>query len=216
MGWVSFSNEKTVNEIFRLSMINGNANDFNAFPHIPPKAMTRKDGIEKILKRIQTIDKQLRYQVQMGEDDLVVKIKYQFKDDYRPYVSVSINDIDPNDTVPAWDLVMSKRKTPDAAPEARSEFDWQTKAGKRNASRSPEDRKNKRNNREDINNWQIAEFIHAFLVGTTTKPKYTNLDWRVEAATTLGAPVAEGRVSVEGEEATSGNSGLVSDQHSLS
>merc|ERR1711954_314063 len=110
MGWVSFSNEKTVNEIFRLWMINGNANDFNAFPHIPAKAMARQDRIEKILKRIQSIDKQLRYQVRMGDSFLIMKIKYQFKDGYHPYVSVNLQDIDPNDTIPKWDLVTTKRK----------------------------------------------------------------------------------------------------------
>merc|ERR1711954_495540 len=88
--WISFEKERTVNKIFHLAMINGNAREFNAFPHILAKAMAHKEGIEKILKIIQSIDKQLRYQVRMGNDDLVVKIKYQFKDDYRPYVSVNL------------------------------------------------------------------------------------------------------------------------------
>merc|ERR1711954_377916 len=81
--WVSFTNERTVNEIFRLAMINGNAQEFNAFPHILAKAMARKEGIKKILKRIKAIDNQLRHQVRMGENDLTIKIKYQYKDDYR-------------------------------------------------------------------------------------------------------------------------------------
>merc|ERR1711954_331659 len=69
--WISFASERTVNEIFRLSMINGNSKDFNAFPHIPAKAMARKEGIEKTLKRIQAIESQLRYQVRMGQNDLL-------------------------------------------------------------------------------------------------------------------------------------------------
>merc|ERR1712081_121298 len=110
--WINFEKERTVNKIFRLAMINGNAREFNAFPHIPAKAMERKEGIERILKRIQAINRQLRYQVRMGEDDLVVKVKYHFKDDYRPYVSINIDDIDPNGTVKDWDLVMAKKRDP--------------------------------------------------------------------------------------------------------
>merc|ERR1711954_360257 len=137
--------ERTVNEIFRLSMVNGNAREFNAFPHIPAKAMCQKEGIEKILKRIQAINTQLRYQVRMGESDLVIKIKYQYKDDYRPYVSVSLKDIDPNDSVLDWDLVMGKKKATPAGATPNNPFDWQTK-GKRGASSSPEDRLTKRRN----------------------------------------------------------------------
>merc|ERR1712081_80756 len=126
-----------------------------------------------------------RYQVQMGESDLVIKIKYQYKDDYRPYVSVSLKDIDPNDSVPDWDLVMGRRKDSSSGAPSNNPFDWQTKAGKRGASSSPEDRLTKRRNREEIDDWQVAEFVHAFLEGTTTKPRYHNLDWQAEAATDL-------------------------------
>merc|ERR1711954_382798 len=148
--WVSFASERTVNEIVRLSMINRNAREFNAFPHIPAKAMCRKEEIEKILKRIQAINTQLRYQVRMGDNNVVVKIKYQYKDDYRPYVSVSLKDIDPNDSVPDWDVVMAKKKESPAGATPSNPFDWQT-PGKRGASSSPEDRLTKRRNRED---WQ--------------------------------------------------------------
>merc|ERR1711954_167759 len=178
--WISFGSERTVAEIFRLSMINGSSKEFNVFPHIPGKAMSKKEGIERIMKRIQAINQQLRYQVRMGENDLILKIKYQYKDDYRPYVSVDIKDIDPNDPIPDWELVMSSRKTIPETPKA-GPFDWQ-KAGKRNASRSPEDRSSKRSNREDIDDWQIAEFIHEFLEGTRTKPRYKNLDWQAVVA----------------------------------
>merc|ERR1712081_151988 len=189
--WISFEKERTVNEIFRLAMINGNVRNFNAFPHIPAKAMACKEGIEKILKRIQAIDKQLRYQVRMGNDDLVIKIKYQYKDDYRPYISINLNDIDPNDTVPDCDLVMDKRKTDTTNPRTNNPYDWNTKAGKRNASRSPEDRSSKRTNREEVDDFQIAEFIHAFLEGTATKPRYETLNWNLEAATNFNGDSEE-------------------------
>merc|ERR1711954_507558 len=97
------------------------------------------------------------YQVRMGNDDSVIKIKYQFKDDYRSYMSVKLQDIDPNDTVPDWDLVMDKRKTVTSNPKVNDPFDWNTISGKRNASRSPEDRSSKRSNREEVDDFQIAE-----------------------------------------------------------
>merc|ERR1711954_104115 len=153
--------------------------------HIPAKAMKKKEGIEKIRKRIQAINSQLRYQVRIGDSDLIIKIKYQYKDDYRPYVSVSLQDIDPNDTVPDWELVMAGRKVTSPETPTSGPFDWQVKAGKRNASRSPEDRLSKRSNREEIDDWQVAEFIHEFLEGTATKPRYHNLDWQAEVATAL-------------------------------
>merc|ERR1711954_593937 len=183
--WVSFASERTVSEIFRLSMINGNAQEFNPFAHIPAKAMCRKEDIEKILKRIQAINTQLRYQVRMGEDNLVVKVKYSYKDDYQPYCTVRICDIDPNDTVRDWDLTTARKKESAPPMSSGSSFDWQVKAGKRNASQSPESREAKRTNREQIDDWQVAEFIHAFLEGTATKPKYANLDWLAEARTEL-------------------------------
>ena len=117
----------------------------------------------------------------MGNDDLILKIKYQFKDNYRPYVSVDINDINPNGRVPDWDLVMDKRKAEARNIRPNNPYDWNTKLGKRNASRSPEDRSAKRSNREEVDDFQIAEFIHAFLEGTATKPRYENLNWSLEA-----------------------------------
>merc|ERR1711954_148169 len=128
------------------------------------------------------INTQLRYQVRMGEDDLLVKVKYNYKDDYQPYCTVSIRDIDPNDTVREWDLISAKRKE-SVAPG--SVYEWQVKAGKRSASQSLENRQSKRTNREQIDDWQVAEFLHTFLEGTITKPKYANLDWLAEARTEL-------------------------------
>merc|ERR1712081_87677 len=189
--WISFEKERTVNEIFRLAVVNGNARNFNAFPHIPAKAMACKEGIEKILKRIQAVDNMLRYQVRMGTDDLVIKIKYQFKDDYRPYVSIKLEDLDPNDTVPEWDLVMDRRKDDNSKDKVKDPFEWNTKGPKRNASRSPEDRSSKRSNREEVDDFQIAEFIHAFLEGTATKSRYQNLNWNLEAATDFGGEAEE-------------------------
>ena len=61
--WITFEKEKTVSDIFRLTQINNNMKSFNAFPHVPAKALDRKNKIEALLKRIQAIDKPFRYQV---------------------------------------------------------------------------------------------------------------------------------------------------------
>merc|ERR1712081_73072 len=80
---------------------------------------------------------------------------------------------------------MDKRKTVTPNSKVNDPFDWNTKSGKRNASRSPEDRSSKRSNREDVDDFQIAEFIHAFLEGRATKPCYENLNWNLEAASSF-------------------------------
>merc|ERR1711954_215981 len=46
LAWVPFTKTKSVNDIFRLAVINGNSSGFNAFPHVPAKAMKRRDAIE--------------------------------------------------------------------------------------------------------------------------------------------------------------------------
>merc|ERR1711954_545568 len=53
LAWVSFDNPRIVNDIFRLSVQNGNSRDFNAFPNVPGKAMKRHDAIVAIMKRLQ-------------------------------------------------------------------------------------------------------------------------------------------------------------------
>ena len=64
------SSSKTVAEIFRLAMQNGNNQNFNAFPHIPGKALKRHDMIVKILKGLQEQNDQLWYQIRLGKEDL--------------------------------------------------------------------------------------------------------------------------------------------------
>merc|ERR1711954_377974 len=85
LAWVKFEKIKMVNEIFCLAVLNGNMTKFNAFPHIPGKAMARKEGLERILKGLQKINKQLRYQVRLGSKDLEVMIKNHHDYDYKPY-----------------------------------------------------------------------------------------------------------------------------------
>ena len=78
---------------------------------------------------------------------------------------------------------MDRRKNDISNSKVSDPFDWSTKGPKRNASRSPEDRSSKRSNREEVDDFQIAEFIHAFLEGTATKPRYQNLNWNLEGVT---------------------------------
>merc|ERR1711954_532960 len=93
--WVSFKTAKTVSDIFRLAMQNGGSRDFNAFPHIPGKTLKRHDAIVEILKRLQEQNLQLRYQIRLGTKDLEIRVKNHLPTDYRPYVRVEINTIDP-------------------------------------------------------------------------------------------------------------------------
>merc|ERR1711954_584160 len=91
LAWVTFVKTKTVADIFRLAVINGNASEFNAFPHVPAKAMARRDGIERILKSLQADNPQLRYQIRLGEEDLEVFLKNHKEYDYVPYRKVTVN-----------------------------------------------------------------------------------------------------------------------------
>merc|ERR1711954_268956 len=96
LAWVKFEKIRTVKEIFRLAVLNGNMTKFNAFPHIPGKAMVRKEGLEKILKNLQSANKQLRYQIRLGSKDLEVMLKIHQDYDYKPYREIDIESIDPN------------------------------------------------------------------------------------------------------------------------
>merc|ERR1711954_328249 len=125
LAWVMFNSSRTVNHIFRLSVINGNSSQFNAFPHVPAKAMARRDKIEKILKRLQTQNKSLRYQIRLGEDDLNIMLKNHKDFDYIPFRKVTLEMIDPNDKVPEWYLV------------TKNELENTNENGKRKATESP-------------------------------------------------------------------------------
>merc|ERR1711954_130164 len=96
--------EKTVNDIFRYVQMNNNQKQINAFPHVPGKALNRKNSIEKILKRIQVINKPLKYQVRLGKTDLNVMIKHHMPNNYSKYIPMSIDLLDPNGEVMPWDL----------------------------------------------------------------------------------------------------------------
>merc|ERR1711954_243381 len=102
--WLTFQNEKTVADIFCLMQINNNMKSFNAFPHILAKALERKNRIEEIVKRLQGIDKKLRYQVRLGKNDLVIMVKHHVQFDYRQYVPITLDIINPNNDVLEWDL----------------------------------------------------------------------------------------------------------------
>merc|ERR1711954_525386 len=101
---VTFTKAKTVNDIFLLSVINGNMTQFNAFPHVPAKAMARRDAIEALLKNLQKDNSQLRYQIRLGDEDLDIFLKNHKDYDYVPYRKVMLKMIDPNGEVPEWDL----------------------------------------------------------------------------------------------------------------
>merc|ERR1711954_253461 len=168
--WLTFSSERTVSDIFRLTQVNNNMKSFNAFPHIPAKALERKNKVEEILKRVQEIDRKLRYQVRLGKSDVLIMVKHHVEYDYSQYRPVSLDVIDPNCEVPEWDL--------NTKPEDKDDVDDKFKGTKRAAESSPEGsnaRKKKSNHYIDV--WQVAEFLEAFINGTATEPNYGDADW---------------------------------------
>merc|ERR1711954_159188 len=149
----------------------------NAFPHIPAKALERKTKVEEILKKVQEVDRKLRYQVRLGKDDILIMVKHHVDFDYRQYRPVSLDLIDPNCEVPEWDL--------NTKPENKNEDNENFKGAKRVAESSPEGSKaRKRKTNQYIDVWQIAEFLEAFLNGTATEPNYGDADWLEAEVTT--------------------------------
>merc|ERR1711954_501602 len=122
--------------------------------------MAKKESIENILKRLQSINKALRYQVCLGKSDLEVMIKICKEFDWKPYRKIEIFMIDPNNEVPSWDL-STKKDQPQK--DTVNPYDVSKQAGKRGAIESPEGHLSKRSNMDD---WQIQEFVWAYLKDT--------------------------------------------------
>merc|ERR1711954_618009 len=167
----TFASSRTVNNIFKLSVQNGNQTSFQAFPHIPGRAMARKTGLEEILKRLQGMNKQIRYQIRLGKDDIKLFMKNHVEYQWKPYRKVEIHVIDPNGNVPKWDL--TKNDAMNTTNNVNS-FNITKQPGKRGPVESLERRASKRSN---IDDWQVCEFIWAFLEGTKTTPEYKDLTW---------------------------------------
>merc|ERR1711954_531704 len=154
----------------RLAVLNGNSTDFNVFPHVPGKALARRDAIERILKRLQRENTSLRYQICLGDDDLSIMLKNHKEYDYVTYRKVSLKMIYPNNEVPEWDLTSNIHLKNDKPEENEN--------GKRGAPESPEVRPAAK---IQISDWQISEFIWAYLEGPQTTAQYNNLEWELEA-----------------------------------
>lgn len=90
LAWVTFQKVRTVNNIFCFAVQNGNQTNFHAFPHVPAKAIARKEGLENILNRLQGKKKAHRYQIRLGENDLEVFMKNHEPYNYKPYRKVEI------------------------------------------------------------------------------------------------------------------------------
>lgn len=168
LAWVTFSKAKTVSDIFRLAVIYRNTSNFNAFPHVPSKAMKQRDSIESILKRLQKENQSLRYQIRLGEEDLSVVLKNHKEHDYVPYRKVELTMIDPNAEIKDWDLTS---KIPG------KELNEVNANGKIMAPESPEGRTAPK---KQISDWQLSEFLWAYLEGTETTPKYDDTPWELQ------------------------------------
>ena len=88
-------------------------------------------------------------------------MKHHFEYNYRPYVTIDLDTIDPNNEFPEWKYE-KKYKSPVKDKNVANQFQWQIKEkGKRGASASPGGRKAKKE--KNVNNFQIAEFLWSFL-----------------------------------------------------
>ena len=171
-------------------MVNGAGTKFNCFLHIPSKAMKRKEKIESILREVQDMNRQLIYQVRMAESDLKVMVKHFYKNNYWPYVCISIDAIDSNCEVPEWEL-STNRVNP---------FKKVDNGNKRLAEDSPENQTARKKNKE-IPEWRVGEFLWEFLEGTKTKPDYETNDVEIEELEEDDALNAEETVDDETESA---------------
>merc|ERR1711954_435965 len=176
LAWVSFESERIVSEIFRLATQNGGNREFNAFPHIPGKAMRRHDAMVNILKRLQESNTQLRYQIRLGKGDLELRCKNHFQYDYRPYVKIELATIDPNGEIPEWEL---SYKTVNPCSQTVLTGDREKK---RPAEESPENQKIQKR-KKFVPEWQVGEFLWTFLEGTKTTPQYTEENLELEPET---------------------------------
>ena len=143
------------------------------------------------MKRLQGINKQFRYQIRLGNQDIELFMKNYQEYNWKPYRKIDINSVDPNGEIPKWDLTFKGEK---ANKVDVNPFDWSKQPGKRGAIESPEARISKRNN---IDDWQICEFLWAFLEGTTTAPNYKNLTWEKQSKEGSEDAVEEGGEAVE-------------------
>merc|ERR1711954_366591 len=87
--------------------------------------------------------------------------------------------------MPSWDLTKNDSKN---TSNLVNPFDITKQPGKRGPVESPERRAAKRSN---IYDWQVCEFVWAFLEGTKTTPDYKNLTWEQEEITAEDDLVAE-------------------------
>merc|ERR1711954_10371 len=101
-------------------------------------------------------------------DDLLIMVKNHREHDSVPYRKVELNMIDPNSEVPEWELT-SKILGKDEGDKNQN--------GKRSAPESPEGRSAPK---RLINDWQLSEFLWAYLEGMQTTPRYDNLQWELE------------------------------------
>merc|ERR1711954_250392 len=91
--------------------------------------------------------------------------------DYKPYRRIKIFQINPNNEVPPWDLVKNSVKNPIRMTSRLEKGRHQILL-----KEAPPKRGN------FVNDWQIGEFVWAYLKGTQTKPQYHALTWELEDA----------------------------------
>ena len=173
--WV-VSTEQFVQKVFRKAAIVRD-NDARIIPHIPLGAKKRKDAIERQLKAQRERDKDLKYCVRPGKEDLLVLLKYKTTNTSipNPYSEIKIDQFG---KLPQFETIGSKinndneseSRTRERFEKAQAELNqenindpdpnntnpWQTDNSKKGGYKSPLTNDDKRNK---VSTMQMSEAI---------------------------------------------------------
>ena len=172
IAWIRFESEIIVKNIY-MSSAKVQSDKLHMFPVIPSCGTDRKKFIENLLKKLQTTNKKLRYQIRLGDADFKIFVKEYNKGEYSPYREIPMEILDPNEQAPEI-RTDNKKILPEELPEPEDkllelfrgeETDWK--------GMSPDQRKGlfklllKKKNKQ-VSILQISEFLSEFLAGTKT------------------------------------------------
>ena len=137
------------------------------FSVIPEMGLNRKKGIEAKLEELQRIDDKLRYQIRLGNTDSKVFVKIYHKGEYNKFRELPLVYLDPNnklDNIKTFTSDnLSKEESEEESESNSKENNWNSITSKQSRRRF---QKIKENQRCDISNLQLMEFIYAYVKGT--------------------------------------------------
>ena len=172
IAWIRFDSEYTVRNIFKNSA-KIQSNQLHMFPVIPPCGSERKKHLEATLKRLQSTNPRLRYQIRLGECDFRIFLKDYVKGEYVPYREIPVEIIDPHEEAPPL-RTLTTNILPEELPEdddslkkldKGTETNWKTLSEKQ---RRDLFRMKLKEKQTKVSILQMSEFLGEFLAGTRT------------------------------------------------